>query len=41
MISDSETRMKVAYSSSVPPPINCNTANFSPKNFVGKNGEYL
>ena len=41
MISDSELRMKVADSSSVPPPINCNTANFFQKNIVGKNGEYL
>ena len=41
MISDSEPRMKVADSSSVPPPINCNIANFFPKNIVGKNGKYL
>ena len=41
MISDSELRMKVADSSSVLPPINCNTANFFHKNIVGKNGEYL
>ena len=40
MISDSEPRMKVADSSSVPPPINCNIANFFPKNVVGKNGKY-
>jgi len=33
--------MKVADSSSVPPPINCNTANCFQKSIVGKKGEFL